>query len=103
MTRSRLRNKFNRNPTPENRTNYTKYRNVYTSLFRKEKKSYYNNLDLKHITDNRKFWKTVGPLFSDKHFTSQKIILIEGEEIISNDGDIAEVFNTHISPILSKL
>ena len=62
MTRSRLRNKFTRNPTPENRTNYTKYRNYCTALFRKEKKSYYNNLDLKRITDNRQFWKTVGAL-----------------------------------------
>ena len=103
MTRSRLRNKFTRNPTPENRTNYTKYRNYCTALFRKEKKSYYNNLDLKRITDNRQFWKTVGPLFSDKHFSSQKITLVEGEEIISNDGDIAEVFNTYFANIVKTL
>ena len=38
MNRSRLRNKFLKNPTDENRNNYTKYRNYCTGLFRKEKK-----------------------------------------------------------------
>ena len=37
MTRSRLRNRFNKHPTPVNKTNYTKYRNYCTWLFRKEK------------------------------------------------------------------
>ena len=62
MTRSRLRNRFTKNPTPENKFNYTKYRNYCTGLFRKIKKSYYNNLDVKLIMDNRKFWKAVKPL-----------------------------------------
>ena len=103
MTRSRLRNRFIQNPIPENKTNYTKYRNYCTGLFRKEKKSYYNNLDIKRVTDNRLFWKTVGPLFSDKHFSSKKIILVEGEEIISNDRDIADIFNTHFTNIVETL
>ena len=67
MTRSRLRNKFTKNPIPENKYNYTKYRNYCTGLFRKIKKSYYNNLDVKLIMDNRKFWKAVKPLFSLKN------------------------------------
>ena len=37
MTRSRLHNRFIKNPTPENKTNYKKYRNFCTGLFRKEK------------------------------------------------------------------
>ena len=68
MTRSRLHNRFIKKPTPENKTNYTKYRNYCTGLFRKQKKSYYNNLDIKRFTDNRQFWKTVGPLFSEQTF-----------------------------------
>ena len=75
MTRSRLRNKYMKNPNHENKSNYTNYRNYCTRLFRKEKKQYYNNLDINLITDNKKFWKTVKPLFSDKHFSSNKITL----------------------------
>ena len=61
------------------------------------------NLDIKCITDNKKFWKTVGPLFSDKHFSSKKIILVEGEEIISNDSDIAGIFNSYFANIVENL
>ena len=39
--------------------------------FRREKRNYYNNLDISLLTDNKKFWKTVKPVFSDK---LQKII-----------------------------
>ena len=63
MNRSRLRNKFLKNPSNVNKNNYKKYRNYCTGLFKKEKKSYYNNLDIKLISDNRKFWKTIKPLF----------------------------------------
>ena len=103
MTRSRLRNKFLKNPTPENKASYTKFRNYCTGLFRKEKRSYYNNLDIKLITDNKQFWKTVGPLFSEKHFSNKKITLVEGDEIISNDQAIAETFNSYFSNIVESL
>ena len=103
MNRSRLRNKFIKNPSLENRFNYTRYRNYCTGLFRKNIKSFYNNLDTKFVTDNRKFWKTVKPLFSDKHFSNNKITLLEGEEIISNDKEIAEIFNDHFANIVDNL
>ena len=102
MTRSRLRNKFTKNPTPENKSNYTKYRNYCTGLFRKIKKSYYNNLDVKLIMDNRKFWKAVKPLFSEKHFSNNKITL-EGEEIISNDREVADTFNLYFTSVVKNL
>ena len=63
MNRSRLRNKFLNLPTDENRSNYNKYRNYCKGLFRKEKKLYYNNLSADLLTDNRKFWKAITPLF----------------------------------------
>ena len=83
MTRSRLRNKFLKNSSNANKINYTKYRNYCTGQFKKEKKAFYNNIDTKPITDNRTFWKTVKPVFSDKHITNNKITLLEGEEIIT--------------------
>ena len=103
MNRSRLRNKFIKNPSLENKVSYTRYRNYCTGLFRKEIKSFYNNLDIKFVTDNRKFWKTVKPLFSDKHFSNNKITLLEGEEIISNDNEIAEIFNTYFANVVENL
>ena len=103
MTRSRLRNKFLRNPNEVNKVNYTKYRNYCTGLFRKEKKSYYNNLNMKLLNDNKKFWKLVKPLFSEKHFCSSKITLVEDGEIISDDIDVARKFNDYFSNVVKDL
>ena len=69
MNRSRLRYKFLKNPTNENKANYSKYRNYCTGLFRKEKKLHYNNLNVKLITDNKKFWKTVKHPFLYKYLS----------------------------------
>ena len=51
------------------------------SLVRKAKKEYFDNLDLRNVTDNKKFWKTVKPLFTDKGMNHDKIILVEDDEI----------------------
>ena len=63
---------------------YNKQRNYCVNLLRKEKKKYYKNFDLKNITDNKQFWKTMKPLFTDNHKNNRKITLIDGEKIISN-------------------
>ena len=47
MTHSRLRNKFLKNKTQSNKTVYKKQRNYCVSPFRKEKKSFFENLDTK--------------------------------------------------------
>ena len=38
----------------------------FTELRSKSKKKYYSNLNVKGITDNKKFWITLKPLVSDK-------------------------------------
>ena len=103
MNRSRLRNKFLNNPNEINKINYNKHRNYCVNLLRKEKRKYYNNIDLKFITDNKQFWKTIKPLFSDKHNISRKITLIEDDEIISNDVKVAETMNDFFSNAVDKL
>ena len=49
------------------------------------------------------FWKIVKPFFSDKVTSSEKITLIEEDEIIENDSDTARVLNTFFSNIVSNL
>ena len=103
MNRSRLRNKFLKNPDNTNKLNYTKYRNYCTKLFRKVKKKYYNNLDIKLVVDNKTFWKTVKPLFSEKHFSNNKITLVKDDEIISTDNEVAETLNRFFTNAVSYL
>ena len=94
MHRSRLKNIFNKFPTEDNEINYKKQRNFCTSLLRKEKKKYYNGLDLSILTNSKEFWKNIKPLFSDKPGKSQKnIVLIEKDVIISKDEEVADSLN----------
>ena len=77
--------KFLNNQTEENRTVYVKQRNYCVLLLRKTKKMYYYNLDEKSITHNRRFWKTVEPLLSDKLTVKEKINLSENGEILKTE------------------
>ena len=103
MTRSRLRNKFLSRPNSFNENKYKKFRNYCTSLVRKEKKKFYSNLNIELFIDNKKFWKTVRPLFSDKHSTAKKITLLVNDNIISSDKEVAETFNTFFSKAVENL
>ena len=72
ITRTRLRNKFFKEKTLENRKNNTKQQNYCVALLRKVKKKYYGSLDKKHVTDNKTFWKTVKLFFQTKRLILQK-------------------------------
>ena len=73
MDRSRLRNKFLKTRSQEGKKAYNTQRNYCLTLIRKAKKDYYNNLDHENVTDNKTFWKSVKPLFSEKGLTHNKI------------------------------
>ena len=55
------------------------------------------------ITDNRKFWQTVKPLFSNKLPHKETINLSENGQILNNDKEIAITFNNYFSNIIKKL
>ena len=103
MHRSRLRNKYLRNLNDVNKKKYRKYRDYCVNLFKKEKKKYYENLDPTLITDNKTFWKTVTLLFSEKKQCTNNIILIENDEIISINKEVAETMNDFLSKAVNKL
>ena len=77
MKRSRLRNKFLNTKSDIDRKAYNKQRNLCVSLIRSEKKNFFSNINTSDITDNKTFWKTVKPFFTDKIKTKPKITLIE--------------------------
>ena len=71
MTISRLRNKFLRCRSDENKKAFNEQRNRCVKLVRSVKKTYYSNLSIKDVNDNKKFWKIVKPLFSEKVNTNE--------------------------------
>ena len=92
MFRSKLKNIYNKKKTLASYIAYKKQRNNCTNLFRKAKRDFYNNLNPSLISDNKKFWKTVKPFFSDKKLSGESITLVDNNNIIYDDTNIAETF-----------
>ena len=67
------------------------------------KQQYFSSLDLSLIADNKKFWKTVKPLFSDKISHKDIISLREDGKTITEDLSIAEIFNNYFSNVIRSL
>ena len=89
MKRStKLRKKFLKSRNLYDRKNYTSQRNLCKKLLKNTKRTYSNNLDIRKVTDNQTFWKTVVRLFSNKFLKSKKINLTEGNKTISNDDEL---------------
>ena len=73
------------------------------SLLRKSKLDYFGNPNEKDINDNKIFLKTIKPFLSDKVRLTNKMTLIDNEEIIMDDYNTARVLNTSFSNIVSNL
>ena len=104
MVRYKLRNKFLKLKTVENRLAYAKQLNYCVKLFQQKKRQYFENLNFNSITDNKLFWKTVSPLFTEKNGSkSNKITLVEGGKVLTDDTKIAETFNSFFGNIVNTL
>ena len=67
---------------------------------RLEKQKYYESLDISKITDNKTFWKTISPLFSNKSYlTNSRITLLENGAILSDKAKVADTFNEFFSNV----
>ena len=95
-TRSRLRNKYLKNDNEENRKLYAKQRNYCVSLLRKTKKTYYENLDERKVSDNKLFWKTAKPSLSEQLNARERISLSENGKIVKIEKETAEVVNNFL-------
>ena len=102
MVRSKLKNKYHKNKAEENWDSYKKQRNFSVNLLRKTRKDYFNDLNIKNITDDRAFWKTIKPYFSNKGLNSSSLIVSEKNKIVTNDQDMANM-NNYFTGITSHL
>ena len=61
-------------------------------------------LNLSSITDNKLFWKTVSPLFTEiNESKSNKIRIVEGVKVSSDNEKIAKSFNSSFGNIVNTL
>ena len=99
MLRSTLRNKFLNSKTEESNQLYNKQLNLCVTLLRKVKGNYFAELDNRILKDNRKFWETVNPLFSEKAYQEE----YDTEEAITKKEELAETFHSFFSSMVDNL
>ena len=103
MKRSALKNAYYKTKTDESHILLKRQKNYTKRLFKREIKKYWSNLDMSKFTDNKKFWNTVKPLFSNSTDSKQNITLVEDDNIITDDQEIAETFNQFFKKAVSSL
>ena len=59
MRRSELETKYLKRKTQTDLKLYKKHKNVCSKLQKREKRKYYEFLDIKNVLDSKKFWKTM--------------------------------------------
>ena len=74
-------------------TKNTKIFVKYSKLYKKERKKFYFQLDIKNVTDNELFRKTIKTFFSDKCTYVSKISLVHNDNVISDDQELADTCN----------
>ena len=85
MKRSELASKYHEIKNTKDYNKYKKQINFYSNLYKIERKKFYNNLNIKDIIDNKKFWKTLKQILSDKGTCGfSKMNLVVDQENLSD-------------------
>ena len=103
MTRSRLKNIYNKKRSYDSWDKYKKQRTFCVKLLRKTKQDYFNNIDIKSVSDNKMLWKTIKPYFSNKGLNSYKIFLSEKGRLIKDPAAIAATMNDYFVNITKTI
>ena len=72
-------------------------------MIRKAKKDFYDNLNVRNITNNKGFWKIVKSFFSNKAGVNGKVTLIEEDKVVSEDNEVAETFESYFETFTENL
>ena len=103
MNRSRCKNAYYKNKTVDKWEKYRKLRNDCVKLTKKVKREYFERLKINSVNDNKIFWQTVKPFFTDKNKKNGKIVLVEDNRIITDNVKNAEKFNEYFVNITQNL
>ena len=94
---SRLTDIANKTGKTEDIGRYKQLRNKVVKLNKLAKMNFFRSLYVPNLTNDKRFWKTVKPLFFRKSGNvSQIITLVEHESIVSSKSQIAECFNQNL-------
>ena len=67
MRRSQLETKYLKTKTQTDLKLYKKHKNFCSKLYKRERRKYYESLDMKNVLNSKKLWKRMRPFLSDKN------------------------------------
>ena len=91
--RSHLETKYLKTKTQTNLKLYKKHKNFCSKLYKRERRKYYESLDVKNVLNSKEFWKMMRPFLSDKNTVLLQISIEKNNQIISDDFDLSEEFS----------
>ena len=103
MKRTELATKYGKTRNPDDYKQFRKHRNYVNRLYKRERKNYFNSLDINDVHNVKKFWKVWKPLISDNYRTHNTITLVKGNDIISEDKEVAKEFKQQFSNAVKEL
>ena len=107
MNRSRMKNRYLKWTSRENFLAYSASKQPCNKLIKETKVDYFKkvtNNSGQSFVSNKSFWNTVKPFLTNKGFmTKDKIVIKNDDKIITDDGEISELFNNHYVNIVEKV
>ena len=100
--RSRLKNCFNKTRSDE-RWHPTKHWGTFVRIVKKDWKRLFFKRKPKHLSDNKYFWQTIKPYFSDKGNSLTNLLFQKKDCIVSNDRKLSEIAKTRFIGITKTL
>ena len=67
------------------------------------KKHHFNNLNVENVTENKRFWKNIKPLFTDKTKISNNIILAENNQTVRKDKKGCQILDKYFTSVTKGL
>ena len=95
-------NKYRKYNSAGNLFAYKRQRSLCVKLLSKSNKVFYNNINVKIITD-RKFWQTIQPNFTDETLKDERITLADGNKVITEEKDALKKFKDQFAKIVETL
>ena len=81
----------------------TKNKEFCSKLYKKKRKKFYSQSDIKNITHNKSFWETKKPFLIEKCAYAYIICLVHSDNVISDDQELADTFNNFFEHAVDNL
>ncbi|KAJ8025074.1 hypothetical protein HOLleu_35175 [Holothuria leucospilota] len=100
---NKLYSRYIQSPTLIRKIKYTKYKNVLTAIINLAKKLYFSNLIEDHKSDPTHLWKVINGILNKKQNSDSNRTFISGNDVISNEDEVANHFNKYFSSVALDL